>query len=56
VVETVEVGGGVYEARVKLPQAGGWYLHLGVPSLKIGFQELPYLSLLAEAKDTVAKR
>jgi len=55
-VATTEVGDGVYEARVKLEQAGGWYVYLGVPSMKIGYQQLPYFSLLAETKDALAKR
>jgi hypothetical protein len=55
-VATTEVGDGVYEARLKLGQAGGWYVHLGVPSMKIGYQELPYFSLLAEAPAAAVKR
>lgn len=51
-VAVVEVGGGVYEARVALPQAGAWYVHLGVPSLKIAYGQLPYYSL--QAVDKVA--
>ncbi|MEY2689792.1 MAG: hypothetical protein RL375_3991 [Pseudomonadota bacterium] len=46
-VAVVEIGGGVYEARVPLAQAGAWYVHLGVPSLKIAYGQLPYFSLQA---------
>lgn len=48
----VEVGAGVYEARVPLAQAGAWYVYLGVPRLKIGYGQLPYYSLQAVDKVT----
>jgi YVTN family beta-propeller protein len=45
----VEVGNGVYEARISLTQAGGWYVYIGVPPLKIGYGQLPFYSLQAVA-------
>ncbi|MBI2276154.1 MAG: cytochrome D1 [Dechloromonas sp.] len=45
-----EVGDGVYEALIELPQAGAYYLHVGVPSLKLRFGDLPYATLRALAK------
>ncbi len=59
-VKVTEVGDGVYEARLDLVEPGAWYLHVGVPSLKIGYERLPYFSLLALApadlKSPVAAR
>lgn len=49
-VNVVEVGDGVYESRVELTDAGAWYVHVGVPSLKVGYERLPYYSLQASAK------
>ena len=48
--EVVEIGEGVYEARVKLTDAGAWYVHVGVPSLKVGYERLPYYSLQASVQ------
>jgi YVTN family beta-propeller protein len=45
----VEIGEGVYEARLKLTDAGAWYVHVGVPTLKVGYERLPYFSLMASA-------
>jgi YVTN family beta-propeller protein len=53
-VDVVEVGEGVYEARVKLTDAGAWYVHVGVPSLKMGYERLPFYSLQASAKPQAA--
>lgn len=47
-----EVQPGVYEARVKLGAAGAWYLHVGVPQMKLGFGELAFYSLMATEGDT----
>lgn len=43
----VEIGGGVYEARLPLAEAGAWYVYIGAPSLKIGYGQLPFYSLQA---------
>jgi YVTN family beta-propeller protein len=59
-VGVVEVGEGLYEARVALAEAGGWYVYIGAPALKIGYERLPFFSLLAVAaadlKSPVAAR
>ena len=59
-VKVVEVGDGLYEAHVALPVAGGWYVYVGVPALKIGYERLPFFSLqavaAAELKSPVAAR
>lgn len=49
-VPVVEIGDGVYEARVKLTDAGAWYVHVGVPAMKLGYERLPYYSLQALPK------
>jgi hypothetical protein len=53
---TKDLGDGVYEARIPLSQSGGWYVYVGVPSLKLGYDRLPFYSLVAEAPATVAKK
>jgi YVTN family beta-propeller protein len=45
-----EVEPGVYEAKVKLAQAGGWYVHVGVPSLKLTYKDLGFYSLMASER------
>jgi hypothetical protein len=59
-VNVVEVGDGLYEARVALAEAGGWYVYIGAPALKIGYGRLPFFSLIAVAaadlKSPVAAR
>ena len=59
-VKVTEVGDGVYEARIALAEAGAWYVYVGVPALKIGYERLPFFSMqaLAEAdlKSPVAAR
>ena len=47
VVGVRDLGDGVYEAKVALPLAGAWYVHVGVPSLKMGYERLRYYSLQA---------
>ncbi|WP_309246555.1 YncE family protein [Ramlibacter montanisoli] len=42
-----EIGDGVYEARVQLAQPGAYYVHVGVPSLDMGYGKLPYFTLMA---------
>jgi YVTN family beta-propeller protein len=45
-----EIGDGVYEARLPLTDAGAWYVYIGVPSLKLGYGQLPFYSLQALPK------
>ncbi len=40
-----EVGNGVYEAVLDVPEAGAYYLHVGVPSLRLRFGDQPFSSL-----------
>ena len=46
-----EVGDGVYEATLSLKESGAWYVHVAVPSMKIGFMDLVQFSLLARSTD-----
>ena len=43
----VEIGDGVYEASLPLTDDGAWYLHVAVPSYKLGYEKLPFFSLQA---------
>jgi YVTN family beta-propeller protein len=47
VVAARDLGDGVYEARIALPAAGAWYVHVGVPSLKMGYERLGFYSFQA---------
>jgi YVTN family beta-propeller protein len=49
-----EVGNGIYEARVPLTDAGAWYVYVAVPSLKMGYDKLPYYSLQSSEAADVA--
>ena len=42
-----EVGDGRYEAELPIRSAGAYYIYVGVPSMKLGFDRLPYFSLRA---------
>lgn len=42
-----ELGEGLYEAVVEVPEAGAWYLHAGSASLGLAFGDQPYVSLRA---------
>jgi YVTN family beta-propeller protein len=55
VVDASDLGDGVYEARLPLPAAGAWYVHVSVPSLKMGYERMGYFSLQA-ANAPVAAR
>lgn len=44
-----EVGDGIYEAMLDLPQPGAYYLHVGAPSLKLRFGDQPFATLRARA-------
>ncbi len=43
-----EVSSGVYEISLRLSQPGAYYIYPAVPSLKLGFGELPFRTLRAE--------
>ncbi|HLF10983.1 MAG TPA: cytochrome D1 domain-containing protein [Gammaproteobacteria bacterium] len=46
------VGVGIYEAELPLRRAGGYYIYVAAPSLKAGYDDLDYLTLLAVAGPT----
>jgi hypothetical protein len=45
VVRAEEVGDGIYQAILRFAKTGGYYVHVAVPSEKIGYSDLPYLSI-----------
>jgi len=45
-----EVGDGVYEATVSIPEAGAYYVYVAVPSAKVEVGDLAFLSLIAPAR------
>ena len=42
-----EVADGIYEAKIALPETGAYYVYISVPSLKLGYSDGAYLSLMA---------
>jgi len=44
-----EVGDGVYEAVLDVPEAGAYYLHVGAPSLQLRFGDQPFATLRVRA-------
>ncbi|MDH4324608.1 MAG: FixH family protein, partial [Betaproteobacteria bacterium] len=51
-----EVGDGVYEAEVAIPQPGAYYVYVGSRKLGKGFLDLPYVSLMASGAPSIAAR
>ncbi|KHL71359.1 hypothetical protein PpSQ1_26625, partial [Pseudomonas putida] len=49
-----EVGEGIYQAALMLPEAGAWYLHVQSPSLGHKFAEENYTSLRVHAVQAIA--
>jgi hypothetical protein len=49
-----EIGDGVYEATLSLRESGAYYVHVAVPSMKVGFKDLGQFSLFATSKDSPA--
>ncbi len=43
-----EVGDGLYEAALSMSEAGAYYVYVAVPSAKVGFGDLTFLSLIAQ--------
>jgi len=41
---------GVYEAALPIEKSGAYYIYIACPSLKIGYTDLPYMSLWATAE------
>ena len=50
VAQASEVGDGVYEAELAISEAGAYYVYLAVPSAKIEFGDLTFLSVIAEGR------
>ena len=46
-VRAEEVGDGVYQALLPITWAGAYYVHVAVPSEKIGYADLPYFTMVA---------
>jgi YVTN family beta-propeller protein len=51
-----ELGGGSYEVDLRLPVAGAYYVHVGVPSLQVGFDRLPFFTIRALEGETPVPR
>jgi YVTN family beta-propeller protein len=45
-----EVSSGIYEAELPIRAAGAYYVYVAVPSLKLGYGKLPFVTLRATAK------
>ncbi len=50
VVPAREVEDGLYEAALPIRRGGAYYVYVGVPSLKMRFDQLPYMTLRAVKK------
>ncbi len=46
-----EVGEGVYEATLPIEWPGAYYVHVGVPSERVGYSDLPYFTLVATREE-----
>ena len=51
-----EVGDGVYEATLSMPEAGAYYVYVAVPSAKVKVGDLTFLSLVAGGKPGPTRR
>lgn len=51
-VAVKELGNGRYEAEMPIRNAGAYYVYVSVPSMKLGFDRLPYFTL--RASETIA--
>ena len=53
-----DIGNGEYEAQLELGEVGAYYVHVGVPSLKIRFGDQPFATIRAVAgeREAVAAR
>ena len=50
IVAAESVGDGIYEAPLKLRHAGAYYVWVASKSMKVGFKDLNYFSLLTVKK------
>jgi len=53
-VRAAHVGDGVYEVNLPIKAAGAYYVYVSVPSRKIQFDDLNYLTLMAAAQQSMA--
>jgi len=47
VIPAEEIGDGVYQAMIPFRVGGAYYVHVAVHSEKVGYEDLPYISLMA---------
>ncbi len=47
-VVAAEVSEGIYEAPVTMPDVGVYYIYVSVPSLKLGYSDSAFFSLMAK--------
>jgi YVTN family beta-propeller protein len=48
-------GDGIFEVDVRAPAPGAYYVWLSAPSLKLGYEELPYFALRAKRKKALPR-
>jgi len=53
-VAAAEQGDGVYQASLSLQRPGAYYIHVGVPSKRLGYSDLTYFTLVATRAAAVA--
>lgn len=49
------VGEGIYEAEISVPREGVYYLYVESPSLRVRFNQLPYLIMRGEGRDSAGR-
>jgi YVTN family beta-propeller protein len=45
-----ELGDGIYEAKIPLPDTGAYYVYVGIPSLQLGFSDSGFITLMARGE------
>jgi YVTN family beta-propeller protein len=53
-VAAAELGDGVYEARIAVPESGAYYVYVASDALQKDFRDLPYLTLVSLAPRAAA--
>ncbi|MCJ7838309.1 MAG: hypothetical protein MUP61_03705, partial [Burkholderiales bacterium] len=53
-VQATHASDGVYEVNLPIKRAGAYYVYVSVPSRKISYGDLRYLTLMAVAPQDVA--
>jgi len=49
-----EVADGIYEVPVEMAESGAYYVFVSVPSLKLGYNDSGFLSLIARPQEAAA--